>query len=340
MSGDRDELLAIQRAYGIVRLVHVLPRRARPPPRVHRGERPHARARSRRAGRDRPVRSPRSRRDADRGGQAVPGPRRGRHQAPPSRPALPPRRPAARAGVRPRRGAPRPRAHPRRPGAAADRGLARAAPRPALPAGADHRPRGDRRPRRDGTELRRPARGLLRHVRLERPRPARPLPARPARAGRLRVRLPVRPPAELAPARRANGACGRAGRPPAPGDAPRHRRPDRGRARSGDTDRAAGRHGALASGHVPPDPPVPDDGVGDALDAASGGRRSASSASRSTPARSARTATATRPTRSASCSSRPATSGSWPRARRTTSWSGGAPSAAPSGSSISRACSR
>ena len=201
----------------------------------------------------------------------MPGPRRGRHQAPPPRPALPPRRPAARAGVRPRRGAPRARAHPRRPGTAADRGLARAAARPPLPAGADHRPRGDRRPRRDGTELRRAARGLLRHVGVERTRPARPLPARAARAGRLRVRLPVRAPAELAPARRAHGAGGRAGRPPAAGDAPRHRRPDRRRPRPGHPDRAAGRHGAVAPGHVPPDPPVPDDGVGDALDATSGG---------------------------------------------------------------------
>ena len=48
-------------------------------------------------------------------------------------------------------------------------------------------------------------RRLLRHVRLERARPARPLPARLAGAGALRLRLPVRAAAELA----ADGAADR-----------------------------------------------------------------------------------------------------------------------------------
>ena len=61
------------------------------------------------------------------------------------------------------------------------------------PAGADRRPRRDRRPGGDGEELRRHTGRLLRHLRPQHPRPARPLPARPARAGRLRLRLPVRP---------------------------------------------------------------------------------------------------------------------------------------------------
>ena len=48
MTGDRDELLAIQRAYGSRARSRLLPRRARPPPRLPRGERPHARLRGRR----------------------------------------------------------------------------------------------------------------------------------------------------------------------------------------------------------------------------------------------------------------------------------------------------
>ena len=128
MSGDRDELLAIQRAYGIARLVHVLPRRARPPPRVHRGERPHARVREprRRASSSRSSASTSTRRPIEEA-TTLPRPRRARDQAPPPRAALPPRRPAARAGLRARRGAPRADPDPRRPRAAADRGLARAA---------------------------------------------------------------------------------------------------------------------------------------------------------------------------------------------------------------------
>ena len=43
---------------------------------------------------------------------------------------------------------------------------------------ADHRPRRDRRPREPDGALRRPRRGLLRHLGLEPDRPARPLPAR------------------------------------------------------------------------------------------------------------------------------------------------------------------
>ena len=45
MIGDFDELVGIQRRYGISRRVHVLPRRARPSSGVQRGERPHARVR-------------------------------------------------------------------------------------------------------------------------------------------------------------------------------------------------------------------------------------------------------------------------------------------------------
>ena len=47
---------------------------------------------------------------------------------------------------------------------------------------------------------------LLRHLGVEPARPARPLPARPARAGGVRVGLPVRPAAELAADGRPDGA--------------------------------------------------------------------------------------------------------------------------------------
>ena len=342
MAGDRDELLAIQRAYGIVRSFTFCLDEPDRHPAFTRGERPHARAREPR----RPASSSRS-------SASTSTRRRSRRRDAASTSA----RAASSSIPAPSASSPTTRGSSRCSRLAAERrvpvlihggrglppiadSLARLA-RPPLPAGADHRPRGDRRPRRDGTELRRAARGLLRHVGVERARPARPLPARAARAGRLRVRLPVRAPAELAPARACarrgppgstTASCGRCSTTPAPGSPTASTRSPPTAPRGAD--------GALAPGHVPPDPPVPDDGVGDALDATSAGHVRRASASRSTPATSAPTGTATRPTRSASCSSRPATSGSSPQGRRTTTRSGGAPSAAPSGSSTSRACSR
>ena len=108
---------------------------------------------------------------------------------------------------------------------------ARAAParRVAPRLAADHRPRRDRRPRQPRRVLRGEARRLLRHLGLERGRPAR-LPApRPARAGRLRLGLPVRSPAELAPARAPHRADRRLQRGRGPQHARRQRAPDRGR---------------------------------------------------------------------------------------------------------------
>ena len=181
MVGDRDELLAIQRAYGIDRLVRVLPRRARP--RARRSpRRTTGRSRTRRR---RPTElvpfvrldldeSPieEATRCLDLGARGIKlHPRAQRFLA---------RRPAPRARVRARGGAARPDPDPRRPRPAADRRLARAPARPPRAARADHRPRGHRRPRRDGRELRRAAGRLLRHLRVEPARPARPLPARAA----------------------------------------------------------------------------------------------------------------------------------------------------------------
>ena len=80
---------------------------------------------------------------------------------------------------------------------------------PPQPARADRRARRDRRPRGDGAELRRPSRRLLRHLRLEPARPARPLPPRPAGAGRLRDDYPYgRQPNSLLLAVRTARACG------------------------------------------------------------------------------------------------------------------------------------
>ena len=75
---------------------------------------------------------------------------------------------------------------------------------------AHHRPRRDRRPRRALGALRGTAERLLRHVRLEPGRPARRVPPLLARAGALRLRLPVRPAADVAPprARRTARAAG------------------------------------------------------------------------------------------------------------------------------------
>ena len=127
--------------------------------------------------------------------------------------------PSACAALRPQRRAPRARVRagrrptgadpdPRRAGFAADRRQPRAPGRP-VPRPADHRPRGNRRPRRARTGLRRPRRSLLRHLGLEPDRPARLLPPVLARAGRVRLRLPLRAAADVAPDRSADGAAQR-----------------------------------------------------------------------------------------------------------------------------------
>ena len=131
----------------------------------------------------------------------MPRPRRPRDQAPPSRAALPAERRAAVADLRDRGGTQRADPHPRRSRAAADRRGTAEARRVAPRLAADRRPRRDRRPRQPRCVLRREARCLLRHLRLERRRPARLPPSRAAGAGRLRIGLPVRSPAELALAR-------------------------------------------------------------------------------------------------------------------------------------------
>src|SRR5437764_14954 len=74
---------------------------------------------------------------------------------------------------------------------------------------ADHRARRNRGPRRPRRELRGQGRGLLRHVRLEPRRPAGLLPADLARAGRLRLGLPLRAAAELPADRSSHGPRGR-----------------------------------------------------------------------------------------------------------------------------------
>ena len=86
--------------------------------------------------------------EPDRGGRALPRPRRPRDQAPPARAALPPERRASRAGVRNRRRATRADPDPRRPRTAADRRRPRPPRRRVSRGAADPRPRRDRRPRR------------------------------------------------------------------------------------------------------------------------------------------------------------------------------------------------
>ena len=168
-------------------------------PGLPRAERPHARAsRQRSDGRLIPFVRLDLGEEPDRGGDALPRPRRARDQAPPARAALPAERRAARAGLRARRRAARADPDPRRPRAAADRRPPRAARRQLPRRAADHRPRRDRRPGRAGRPLRRQGRRLLRHLGLEPDRPARHVPPRLAGAGPVRLRLPVRPAAELA----------------------------------------------------------------------------------------------------------------------------------------------
>ena len=165
--------------------------------------------------------------EPDRGGGALPRPRRPRDQAPPALAELQPHRRPPRADLRARGRAARADPDPRRPRPAADRRRARAARGRPPRRAADHRPRRHRRPRRPVERVRGPAGRLLRHVRLEPDRPARRLPALLARAGALRVRLPVRPAADRAP----HGARRRRARPgsrrAAPRRARRHRQPHR-----------------------------------------------------------------------------------------------------------------
>ena len=138
-----------------------------------------------------------------------PRPRRARDQAPSARPGLPAQRRPARAGVRARRRAPRADPDPRRPRAAADRRRPRPARR-ALP-GREliiaHAGIADMAGLAE--DFAGQAGRLLRHLGLEPGRPARLLPPGLAGAGPLRLRLPVRPAAELAPDRGPHGAGSR-----------------------------------------------------------------------------------------------------------------------------------
>ncbi len=209
--------------------VHVLHGRARPPPGFPCAERPHARVREALGGQADPVRPPRPDGEPDRGGGALPRPRRARDQAPSARPALHAERRAAGASVRARLGAARPDPDPRWPRTAAHLGSPRAPRRQLSGRAADHRPRRNRRPGRAGRALRRQGGRLLRHVRLEPGRPAQLLPPGRAGAGAVRVRLPVRASAELAPERGPHSARRRLRRRPAARPARGHRKPHRER---------------------------------------------------------------------------------------------------------------
>ena len=177
-------------------------------------ERPHARVRRALRRAPDPVRPARPRRGADRGGDALPRPRRARDQAAPARAALPARTTSG--WRRCSRSPPSARVpiliHGGRglPPIADD--LARLVERYPERA-ADHRPRRHRRPRRARRPLRRQGRA------------SSSTPPSGARstcsslyhlvspgAGRLRLGLPVRPAAELAPDRAAHGAARRARR--------------------------------------------------------------------------------------------------------------------------------
>ena len=142
---------------------------------------------------------------------------------------------------------------------------------------------------------------LLRHVGLERRRPARPLPPGRARAGRLRVRLPVRAAAELA-------ARWRFARRSSPGSTTSScaamlggnaRRISPGEDRSSRS-RRRGRDVARPAAHVRADPPVHLDGGAAAL--ASPARRDRRARARRERLARARTATSRRPSASRSCS--------------------------------------
>ena len=181
------------------------------------------------------------------------------------------------AGLRARGRAARADPDPRRPRPAADRRRPRAARR-ALPGGAaDHRPRRDRRPGRRSPSRFGGKRGrLLRHLRLEPDRPARLLPPRLAGAGRLRLRLPVRAAAGVAPHRAADRARSRAStrselRGMLAGNASRIADGER----AARADRAARRRTFSQPMQLRAHPPVPLDGDAAALDAPAGHDRRA-----------------------------------------------------------------
>ena len=185
-------------------------------------ERPHARVRGALGRPPHPVRPARPDRGADRGGDALPRPRRARDQAPPARAALPAERRAARADLRARGRAPRADPDPRRPRAAADRRPPRAARRRVPGRAADHRARRHRRPGR-----RWPTASAARPASSSTPRcGARSTCSTstghvPPEQVRLRLRLPVRPAAGVAADRAADGAARRARR----GRGAQHARP-------------------------------------------------------------------------------------------------------------------
>ena len=104
--------------------------------------------------------------------------------------------------------------------------------RPLRRRAADHRPLRDRRPGGARRPLLGPSERLLRHLRVEPARHPRPLPARRARAGALRLRLPVRPAAGVAAPRAADRAGGRPRRGAAAGGARRAARDGSAAARS------------------------------------------------------------------------------------------------------------
>ena len=198
MQGSYEELDGRARPVRHLGRVRLLPRRARPRARVLRPERPHARARGRSGGRLIPfVRLDLTKTPLEEAARALDLGARGIKLHPRAQAfALDDERlgPIFELARRALGADP----HPRRPRAAADRGApggARPAQRRRPPHRRARRHRGHGRSRR---AARRDAGRLLRHLGLERGRSPRPLPPGPARAGRLRLGLPVRPPAELA----------------------------------------------------------------------------------------------------------------------------------------------
>ena len=173
----------------------------------------------------------------------MPRSRRAGNQAPPEGATVPSRRPEARARLRARRRAPRPHPHPRRARASPHRRLARPPARPALPPALiiAHAGIVDLAAMAENFAGRA---GVFFDTSVWSASTPRPLPVGTAGPDRLRVRLPVRQAAELAPPRRAHGTCLGPRRPAASGAAPRHRDGHRRRARARRADRAARLHGA------------------------------------------------------------------------------------------------